>query len=115
MNGNGGLRCPVCEVGFRGASECSRCGADLTALMLLAAHAYVLRQAAQQSLRTGNAHTALASVQAAQGLHSTPEGSLLQIVCAAAANAFCGKNAAIRIETARTACKRVVNGRRYAG
>ena len=114
MNGNGGLRCPVCEVGFRGASECSRCGADLTALMLLAAHAYVLRQSAQQSLRTGNGRTALASVQAAQGLHSTPEGDLLQIVCAAAANAFCGKNAAIRIETAQTACKRVVNGR-YAG
>lgn len=114
MNGNGGFRCPVCEVAFRGASECSRCGADLTALMLLAAHAYVLRQAAQQSLRTGNARTALASVQAAQGLHSTPKGDLLQIVCAAAANAFCGKNAGLRIETAVTASKRVVDGR-YAG
>ena len=89
MNGNGGLRCPVCEVGFRGTRECSRCGADLTPLMLLAAHAYVLRQAAQQSLGSGDARTALVSVQAAQGLHSTPNGHLLQFICAAAANT-CG-------------------------
>ncbi len=91
MNGNGGLRCPVCQVRFRGAWECSRCGADLTALMLLAAHAYNLRQAAQQSLSSGDSHTALASVQAAQGLHSTAEGNLLQLVCAAAADALGGR------------------------
>jgi hypothetical protein len=43
--------CPVCRARFRGLSQCSRCGDDLTAPMLLAAHAYILRQAAGQSLR----------------------------------------------------------------
>jgi queuine/archaeosine tRNA-ribosyltransferase len=45
------VRCPVCQARFRGTAEWSRCGAELTALMLLAAHVYVLRQAARQSLR----------------------------------------------------------------
>lgn len=81
---NGDLRCPVCQARFRGSAECSRCGADLGAMMLLAAHAYVLRQAARQSLRQGDFQRALASVQAAQQLHSTAEGSLLGFVCIAA-------------------------------
>ena len=84
MSGNGVLCCPVCQARFRVAAECSRCGADLTALMLLAAHAYALRQSARQSLGLGDAHSALASTRVAQGLHSTPEGRLLQIVCTAA-------------------------------
>jgi hypothetical protein len=90
VNGNVGLRCPVCQARFRGAAECSRCGADLTALMLLAAHAYVLRQSARESLRSGDACTALASARAAQGLHSTPEANLLLFVCAVAADALAG-------------------------
>jgi hypothetical protein len=78
--------CPVCRARFRGSSLCSRCGADLTALMLLAAHAYVLRQSARQSLREGDCRAALASSQAAQRLHSTSEGSLLSLICASAVN-----------------------------
>jgi hypothetical protein len=81
MSGENGLCCPVCKARFRGAGECSRCGADLTALMLLAAHAYALRQAARQALESGDAQTALASARAAQGLHSTAEGWLLQFAC----------------------------------
>ncbi len=73
--------CPVCQARFRGSSQCSRCGADLTVLLLLAADAYVMRQAARQSLRQGDFQAALASAQAAQRLHRTPEGSLLNIVC----------------------------------
>jgi hypothetical protein len=76
--------CPVCLARFRGSSQCSRCGADLTALMLLAAHAYVLRQAARQSLRQGDCRAALDSAQAAQRLHSTAEGSLLSVISTAA-------------------------------
>jgi predicted amidophosphoribosyltransferase len=78
--------CPVCRARFRSSSLCSRCGADLTALMLLAAHAYALRESARRSLRQGDCRTALASADAAQRLHSTAEGSLLSMVCASAAN-----------------------------
>jgi len=81
MSGENGLCCPVCKARFRGAGGCSRCGADLTALMLLAAHAYALRQAARQALESGDAQTALVSARAAQGLHSTAEGWLLQFAC----------------------------------
>lgn len=73
--------CPVCRARFRGSSQCSRCGADLTALMLLAAHAYRLRQTARQSLLQGDLHAALIAVQEAQQLQATAEGSLLGFVC----------------------------------
>jgi 2-keto-3-deoxy-galactonokinase len=86
MTGERGLCCPVCKARFRGAAECSRCGADLTALMLLVAQAYALREGARQALRSGDARNALASVRAAQGLHSTAEGDLLQSVCGVLAN-----------------------------
>lgn len=77
--------CPVCQARFRGSLQCSRCGADLTALMLLAVHAYVLRQAARQALKQGDCQAALASTQAAQRLHSTAEGRLLSVISTAAA------------------------------
>ncbi len=83
--------CPVCRARFRGSSQCSRCGADLTALMLLAAHAYALRRAARQLLRQGDCPAALASAQAAQRLHFTAEGSLLSVICTAAANSRSGQ------------------------
>ena len=78
------LVCPVCGARFRGTADCSRCGADLVALMLLVAQAYRLRQTARHSLRQGNFQVALASVQAAQRLHSTAEGNLLGMICTAA-------------------------------
>jgi hypothetical protein len=83
--------CPVCRARFRGSSLCSRCGADLSALMLLAAHAYVLRQSARQSLRQGDYRAALASSQAAQRLHATSKGSLLSLICTAAVNPSSGQ------------------------
>jgi hypothetical protein len=85
------VSCPVCRARFRSSSLCSRCGADLTALMLLATHAYVMRQAARQSLRQGDCQAALASAQAAQRLHSTVEGSLLSVICTTAANPHSGQ------------------------
>jgi hypothetical protein len=86
MTGEKGLCCPVCKAHLRGAAECSRCGADLTALMLLVAQAWALREAARQALRSGDARDALASARAAQGLHSTAEGHLLLSVCSVLAD-----------------------------
>ena len=42
--------CPVCRARFRGSSECSRCGADLTIIMSLAASAWRMRQEARLAL-----------------------------------------------------------------
>ena len=83
--------CPVCRARFRGSSQCSRCGADLSALMGLAAQAYRLRQSARQLLKQGHCQAALASAQAAQRLHRTPEGSLLNVVCTTAADPSSGQ------------------------
>jgi hypothetical protein len=77
-------RCPVCQARFRGASTCSRCGADLMPLMLLAAQSYCHRQSARQSLRAGDTGKALAAAKAAQKLHRTPQGGVLEMVCAVA-------------------------------
>ncbi len=75
--------CPVCKARFRGATVCSRCGADLSKLMLLAAHAHALRHSARQSLRQGDCPAALAFVRTAQQLHATAEGHLLLLVISA--------------------------------
>ena len=88
MSGNGfqpepTLRCPVCHARFRDSSACYRCGASLMPLMLLVAHSYSHREAARRSLRTGNVERALADAQAAQKLHPTPQGRILEMVCAA--------------------------------
>jgi hypothetical protein len=84
---NGGLCrpgcCPVCQARFRGASRCSRCGADLSVLMSLASQAFVLRRAARESLRRADNRAAAASVRLAQQLHATPEGNLLTWICLA--------------------------------
>jgi hypothetical protein len=78
MNRESKLCCPVCKARFRGAAQCSRCSADLTPLMLLTAHAYALRQASRRALKSGDARSALVSAQAAQGLHATAEGGVLE-------------------------------------
>jgi hypothetical protein len=76
-------RCPVCQARFRGVNPCSRCGADLEPLMLLAAHAYAARQAARQALQSGNRQAAAALARTARSLHATPEATLLAVVSAA--------------------------------
>lgn len=52
------LKCPVCRAAFRGDCVCSRCGADLSMLMLVAAKAYKLRQAAISQLAEGQLEAA---------------------------------------------------------
>lgn len=79
------LVCPVCRARFRGEAECPRCSADLTALMLLSAHAYRLRQAARQALVAGDFATALSAAERAEDLHSTSQGRLLWFISQLAA------------------------------
>jgi predicted amidophosphoribosyltransferase len=73
-------RCPVCQARFRGARICSRCGADLEPLMLLAVKAWQLRQAARQALNAGDAERALGLAMEAQGLQSTESGDALRLL-----------------------------------
>ena len=73
--------CPVCRARFRGSETCSRCGADLSSLLLLAAHAFRLRQRARALLRQGEFRQALGCAEEAERLRSTPHGSLLIAVC----------------------------------
>ena len=70
--------CPVCRARFRGTRECSRCGADLTMLMGLAAGAWRLRQAARQALVEGDAGQAFALASEAQKICRTPAGARLE-------------------------------------
>ena len=59
-------QCPVCRARFRGATQCSRCGADLTRPMLLALSAYRLRDTARAALRSGDYARASTLAQTAQ-------------------------------------------------
>ena len=73
-------RCPVGQARFRGARICSRCGADLGPLMLLAAKAWQLREQARQSLEKGDNRAALDMASQAQELCRTRNGERLLVV-----------------------------------
>jgi len=73
-------RCPVCQARFRSARICSRCGADLGPLMLLAVQAWQLRQAARQALHAGDVQRALALASEAQGIQGTGSGESLRLL-----------------------------------
>jgi len=73
-------RCPVCQARFRGAAVCSRCGADLARLMLLAAEAWRLRESAREAIAAGDFERASELAGGAQELQATPAGeSLLRL------------------------------------
>ena len=80
-------RCPVCAARFRGACECSRCGADLQTLMTVVARAWGLRRQARAALRAGDAPAARQLAAAAQRLTSTERGRRLEAVAAILAEA----------------------------
>jgi hypothetical protein len=73
-------RCPVCQARFRGARICSRCGADLEPLMMLAVQAWQLRQAARQALEAGDVERALGLATQAQGIQDTGSGEALRLL-----------------------------------
>jgi len=78
-------RCPVCQARFRGATECSRCGADLAPLMNLAIDAWRARAAARAALRAGDYESAVTHVARAQRISSTECGRRLQLIAGALA------------------------------
>lgn len=70
--------CPVCRASFRGAIVCSRCGADLTVVMTLAASAWRMRQAARQALAAGELARTRDLASRAQQICHTPAGKKLE-------------------------------------
>ena len=75
--GEGRLRCPVCQAGFRGVRECPRCGADLGPLMALAARSRALRERAWRGLEGADYAEALARAGEAQSCMATTAGERL--------------------------------------
>ncbi|MBU2547270.1 MAG: hypothetical protein KKB20_02565 [Proteobacteria bacterium] len=73
-------RCPVCRAKFRGTALCSRCGADLTGLMTLAARAYLFRQHARRAISEGDWRQGLNMAGQAQDLCATPQGERLRLL-----------------------------------
>jgi len=70
-------RCPVCQARFRGAAVCSRCGADLTRPMRIAAEAWRLREAARGAIKAGEFGRALELAGTAQEAQATADGEIL--------------------------------------
>lgn len=76
------MRCPVCRAKFRGTKQCSRCGADLTGLMVLSARARRNRIKARKSLLALNFEKAHKLAAAAQSEHATETGRKLLLLTA---------------------------------
>lgn len=74
--------CPVCRARFRSSTTCSRCGADLTAVMTLVAAAWRARETSRQSLAAGNFVRSAALATRAGQLHRTPAGRSLESLTA---------------------------------
>ena len=80
MDIKGSLRCPVCRAKFRGSCECSRCGADLTGIMVLSARAQRYRASARKSLYALNFAKARELAAVAQKNHATETGRKLLLL-----------------------------------
>ena len=80
MGVQGSLRCPVCHAKFRGTRVCSRCGADLTSIMMLSARAQLHRAEARKSIYALNFDKARELATAAQKEHATETGRRLLLL-----------------------------------
>ena len=80
MGIQGSLRCPVCRVKFRGTRECSRCGADLSDIMMLSARAQLYRADARKSIYALNFEKGRELAAAAQKEHATDTGRRLLLL-----------------------------------
>jgi len=80
MGIQGPLRCPVCRAKFRGTRECSRCGADLSGIMMLSARAQLYRSDARKSIYALNFEKALDHAAKAQKAHATETGRRLLLL-----------------------------------
>lgn len=74
--------CPVCRARFRGTRQCTRCGADLTGLMILSTKAQKNRIKARKSLLALNFEKAHQLAAAAQKEHATEAGRKLLLLTA---------------------------------
>jgi hypothetical protein len=72
--------CPVCRARFRNARECSRCGADLTIIMTLAAAAWRMRKAARQALLDDDPDRARILASQSEAICHTPAGRSLETI-----------------------------------
>jgi len=79
-NEKGSLRCPVCRAKFRGTRECSRCGADLSGIMMLSARAQFYRADARKSIYALNFEKARGLAATAQKEHATETGRRLLLL-----------------------------------
>lgn len=70
--------CPVCRARFRGAAQCSRCGADLTMIMTLVAWAWRMRRDARMAVAQGEVTRARDLASKAQELSYTSQGRKLE-------------------------------------
>lgn len=75
------LRCPACNARLRGALECSRCGADLSSLLALAAEAFELQLACWRALERGEASLAVAYARAAQETRTCESFAATALLC----------------------------------
>jgi predicted amidophosphoribosyltransferase len=82
MDINESLRCPVCRAKFRGTRQCSRCGANLTPIMVLSARAQGCRANAKKSLYALNFKKAHELAATAQKEHATESGRKLLLLTA---------------------------------
>ena len=73
-------QCPVCKARFRSQRKCSRCGADLSRLMLVFARAYQLRCQTGRALREARYADAYEFASKAQNLHHTALGQKTMLV-----------------------------------
>ena len=69
--------CPACGAGWRGTATCSRCGADLSAVMELALAAFQLRERSRPLLIEGDLEGAAALAEKAERLDTSPAGDAL--------------------------------------
>jgi hypothetical protein len=80
MDIKGSSRCPVCRAKFRGTRECSRCGADLSGIMMLSARAQLYRADARNSIYALNFEKARDLAAKAQNEHATETGRRLLLL-----------------------------------
>ena len=76
-------RCPVCRARFRGEAVCTRCGADLSALLAIEAEAAAWERETVASLAAGDWIAARRAADKALALQHSP--------LAAAARDFAGR------------------------
>jgi len=72
--------CPVCKAKFRGTRKCSRCGADLSAIMRLCTIAKQNRENCRTAILSNDFEKAYDLAQKAQGMHNTNPGKKLLIL-----------------------------------